>query len=79
MYVHMAFDSINSKLINSQQTIRTIIYHQPNALLSAVYLITNHIAPAYEGVELGIGSQVLSKALKDVSGSTAKELKGVSC
>ena len=46
--------------------------------MSAVYLITNHIAPAYEGVELGIGSQVLSKALKDVSGSSAKDLKAVS-
>lgn len=30
--------------------------------------ITNHVAPAYEGVELGIGGQVLGKALKAVSG-----------
>lgn len=37
--------------------------------------ITNHVAPAYEGVELGIGGQVLGKALKAVSGTTQKELK----
>lgn len=37
--------------------------------------ITNHVAPAYEGVELGIGSQVLSASLKSVSGVSASTLK----
>ena len=55
-------------------TLRTIVHYQPECLLSAVYLITNHVAPAYEGVELGLGSQVLTKALKDVSGISSKEL-----
>lgn len=55
-------------------TLRTIVAYQPQVLLSAVYLITNHVAPAYEGVELGLGSQVLSKALKDSSGRSSKEL-----
>jgi len=55
-------------------TLRTIVAYQPEVLLSAVYLITNHVAPAYEGVELGLGSQVLSKALKDSSGRSSKEL-----
>lgn len=37
--------------------------------------ITNHVAPAYEGVELGVGSQVLGASLKSVSGVSAAKLK----
>lgn len=50
------------------------MHYQPDVLLPSVYLITNHVAPAYEGVELGLGGQVLNKALKDVSGASAAEL-----
>lgn len=50
-------------------------YRQPAPGLRSSVQITNHVAPAYEGVELGIGSQVLGKALKAVSSVTGKELK----
>lgn len=50
------------------------MHYQPDVLLSAVYLITNHVAPAYEGVELGLGGSLLNKSLKDVSGASASEL-----
>lgn len=39
--------------------------------------ITNHVAPAYEGVELGVGSQVLSASLKSVSGVSASRLRSL--
>jgi DNA ligase-1 len=58
-------------------TLRSIIRYQPNALVDAVYLITNHVAPSYEGVELGIGGQILTKAIKEVSGISAKEMKSL--
>lgn len=46
-----------------------------NDVCLATDQITNHVAPAYEGVELGIGGQVLGKALKAVSGTTGRDLK----
>lgn len=64
-----------SKILTN--TLRTVMYYSPDTLLEAIYLITNHVAPAYEGIELGIGSQVLSKAIKAVSGVGAKEMKQV--
>jgi DNA ligase-1 len=54
---------------------RTIIYHDPESVLPAVWLSSNAIAPPYEGIELGIGSQVLSKAITSVSGASSKTLK----
>src|SRR5207244_692731 len=50
-------------------------YHDPVNILSAVWLSSNAIAPPYEGVELGIGSQILSKAVTSVSGCSNKSLK----
>jgi DNA ligase-1 len=58
-------------------TLRTISQYQPEALVEAIYLITNHVAPSYEGVELGIGGQILNKAIKEVSGISAKEMKSL--
>ncbi|CAB4494886.1 ATP-dependent DNA ligase [Rhizophagus irregularis] len=55
--------------------LRTIIYHDPESVLPAVWLSSNAIAPSYEGIELGIGSQVLSKAITSVSGASSKALK----
>lgn len=55
--------------------LRTIIHHDPLSLLPSIYLITNHIAPSYEGVELGVGSQVLSKSIKATTSVTPKELR----
>lgn len=57
--------------------LRTVIEHDPSSLLPTVYLITNHFGPAYEGIELGIGSQILTKAIRAVSDVSPKELKAL--
>ncbi|GAA6021308.1 hypothetical protein JCM10207_002692 [Rhodosporidiobolus poonsookiae] len=59
--------------------LRTIIVHSPSSLLAALYLLSNRIAPSYAlGTELGVGWQVLSKAIKETSGATAARLKELS-
>ncbi|RIA96342.1 ATP-dependent DNA ligase [Glomus cerebriforme] len=55
--------------------LRTITYHDPESVLPAVWLSSNAIAPSYEGIELGIGSQILTKAITSVSGASSKTLK----
>ncbi|CAG8632395.1 373_t:CDS:10, partial [Ambispora leptoticha] len=55
--------------------LRTLIYHDPASVLPAVWLSSNEIAPSYEGVELGIGSHVLSKAVTSVSGCSHTALR----
>ncbi|KAJ2931218.1 hypothetical protein H1R20_g5794, partial [Candolleomyces eurysporus] len=56
-------------------TLRTIIQRHSSSLLPSLYLLSNTLSPAYVGVELGIGSSVLSKAIQQVSGLTAAALK----
>lgn len=55
--------------------LRVLILHDSSALLPAVWLTTNDIAPPYEGVEYGIGSQILSKAIQNTSGISAGQLR----
>lgn len=40
---------------------RAVIATTPSDLLPMVYLCTNRVAPAHEGVELGIGDATLIK------------------
>ncbi|GAA5957564.1 hypothetical protein JCM21900_001639 [Sporobolomyces salmonicolor] len=56
--------------------VRTVVEKDPASLESVVYLLSNKIGPTYEtGTELGVGWQVLSKAIKETSGATAQKLK----
>ncbi|TPX59131.1 hypothetical protein PhCBS80983_g02663 [Powellomyces hirtus] len=55
--------------------LRLIIRHAPQDLLPALYLSSNNIAPAYEGIELGIGPQILVKAITSISDMSSKTIK----
>ena len=48
---------------------RSVIVLSPDELLPCVYLCLNKLAPAYEGVELGIGETVLMKAIAQSTGT----------
>jgi DNA ligase N terminus len=48
--------------------LRSVIALTPDDLLQCIYLCLNRIAPAYEGMELGIGETVLMKAIAEATG-----------
>ncbi|KAJ9475020.1 putative DNA ligase 1 (putative) [Pseudozyma hubeiensis] len=57
--------------------LRTVRAHDPESLLPTVYLVSNHIAPSYDGVELGLGGSIINKAIKSVTGKSARFMKQV--
>ncbi|CAG8591637.1 11178_t:CDS:2, partial [Diversispora eburnea] len=64
------------KIINYlTNMLRTIILHDPKSVLPAFWLSSNSIAPSYEGMELGIGSNILTKAISEISGCSSQKLK----
>ncbi|KAK4051805.1 hypothetical protein OIV83_002510 [Microbotryomycetes sp. JL201] len=71
--------STKSRLLISRvltNLLRTTIELDPQSLEAIVYLTTNRLGPAHEkDLELGIGSQVLGKAIKEVSGLTPAALR----
>lgn len=44
-------------------------------LTPSLYLLSNHLLPSYLPSELGIGSQILGKAIQEVSGAEPKDLR----
>lgn len=71
-----------SRLIISRvltNLLRAAIELDPASLEAIIYLTTNRLGPAHEkDLELGIGSQIISKAIRDVSGLTPAALKALS-
>ncbi len=57
------------------KALRCIIELTPEDLLPAIYLCVNKLAPAHEGVELGLGDMVLTKALAEATGRQEKDIK----
>ena len=57
------------------KALRCIIELTPGDLLSTIYLCVNKLAPAHEGVELGLGDMVLTKALAEATGRQEKDIK----
>ncbi|KAF8710656.1 DNA ligase, partial [Rhizoctonia solani] len=65
--------SITNTLVN---TLRLLIrYDARRSLLPALYLLSNSVAPSYEGVELKIGPSTLNKAIQSVSGISSGTLE----
>jgi DNA ligase 1 len=47
----------------------------PKDLVPCIYLATNRLGPAYEGLELGIGDSIVMKAVVEATGKSMKSLK----
>ncbi|CAN6476796.1 unnamed protein product [Victoria cruziana] len=54
---------------------RTVIDTTPDDLLAVVYLSANKIAPAYKGVDLGIGDAAIIKVLAEACGRNETHIK----
>lgn len=54
---------------------RSCLALTPKDLIPSIYMLTNKVAPDYEGLELGIGDTVLFKSLAEATGSTLQKLK----
>jgi DNA ligase-1 len=54
---------------------RSVIALSPDELVPCVYLCLNQLAPAYEGLELGIGESVLMKAIAEATGRSLASIK----
>lgn len=52
-----------------------LLYASPIDLTPSLYLLSNHLLPSYLPSELGIGSQILTKAVQEVSGLQPRDLK----
>uniref|UniRef100_A0A8H7Y748 DNA ligase n=1 Tax=Psilocybe cubensis TaxID=181762 RepID=A0A8H7Y748_PSICU len=55
--------------------LRTLIVKHPTSLLPGVYLLSNSLGPPFVALELGLGSSVISKSLKQISGLSGTALK----
>jgi DNA ligase-1 len=56
-------------------TFRAIMRASPSELLATVYLCTNRVSPAHEGLELGLGDSTLIKALAQATGRKESAIK----
>uniref|UniRef100_H2YDZ0 DNA ligase n=1 Tax=Ciona savignyi TaxID=51511 RepID=H2YDZ0_CIOSA len=55
--------------------LRSVIALSPNELVTCIYLSLNKLAPAYEGIELGIGENILMKAVAEATGRNMTKIK----
>ncbi|RYR11308.1 hypothetical protein Ahy_B05g079772 isoform D [Arachis hypogaea] len=54
---------------------KTVIYSTPEDLVPLIYLLAKRVAPAHEGLELGIGETSIIKALAEATGRTESKIK----
>ncbi|XP_038900960.1 DNA ligase 1 isoform X2 [Benincasa hispida] len=81
LFLCLGFDMISeesSRIIITDivcNMLRTVMDTTPDDLVSTVYLLANKIAPAHEGLELGIGDASIIKALSEAFGRTEAQVK----
>ncbi|KAJ0623557.1 putative DNA ligase (ATP) [Helianthus annuus] len=81
MFVVKVFDEISrvsGRIVITEMVcnmLRTVVRTTPDDLVAVVYLLANRIAPAHEGLELGIGDASLIKALADACGANEAHIK----
>lgn len=54
---------------------RSVMVQTPADLQPSVYMTLNRLAPAWEGIELGIGESLLIKAIANSTGRSAAQIK----
>ena len=54
---------------------RSVMVQTPTDLQPSVYMTLNRLAPAWEGIELGIGESLLIKAIANSTGRSAAQIK----
>ncbi|KAG6900501.1 hypothetical protein C0993_009811 [Termitomyces sp. T159_Od127] len=64
--------TINNILTNC---LYCIIRYDPQALLPAIYLLSNTLAPPYTSLELGLGPSIILRSIQSVSGLTTQAIK----
>ncbi|CDP07034.1 unnamed protein product [Coffea canephora] len=81
MFVAKALDAISKESGRIAITaivcnmLRTVMETTPEDLVAVVYLLANRIAPAHEGLELGIGDASIIKALSEACGTKEAQIK----
>ncbi|KAJ1402455.1 Nucleic acid-binding, OB-fold [Sesbania bispinosa] len=81
LFLSLAFDMIaeeTGRIVITDivcNLLRTVIHATPEDLVPVVYLSANRIAPAHEGLELGIGDASIIKALAEACGRTESQIK----
>ncbi|KAK7312606.1 hypothetical protein VNO77_36582 [Canavalia gladiata] len=81
LFIALAFDMISEESGRIVITdivcnlLRTVIFATPEDLIPVVYLSANRIAPAHEGMELGIGDASIIKALAEACGRTEVQIR----
>ncbi|XP_022755568.1 DNA ligase 1-like isoform X2 [Durio zibethinus] len=81
LFLCLAFDLISSETGRIVITdivcnmLRTVIDTTPDDLVATVYLAANKVAPAHDGLELGIGDASIIKALAEACGRTESQVK----
>jgi DNA ligase-1 len=54
---------------------RSVIVLSPNDLLPSIYLCLNQVAPAFEGLELGVAETNIMKAIAQTTGRSLQQIK----
>ncbi|XP_047180600.1 DNA ligase 1 [Vigna umbellata] len=81
LFLALAFDMISQesgRIVITDivcNVLRTVMLATPEDLVPVVYLSANRIAPAHEGLELGIGESIISKALAEAYGRNENWIK----
>ena len=60
---------------DTRSFLHLLLHASPVDLHPTLYLLSNHLLPSYLPCELGIGSQILTKAVQEVSGLQPRDLK----
>ncbi|XP_064406636.1 DNA ligase 1-like isoform X2 [Halichondria panicea] len=75
-FEHIEEESKRLKIISTLTNfLRSVILLSPAETVPCVYLCLNKLAPAYEGLELGIGESFLIKAIAGATGRNPPQVK----